>query len=179
MINVDTKDKNIFKRIIADNWESFKKQFPWFDNPHYNEVIQKTLVCGSELGGYTEFRCLECGQGARRIPFTCKSGFCLSCAKVYTDNVVSQISKMLRPGIKYRHVVLTIPMQLRKIFFNDSKEGKLLTEFMKTGQKCLEEVVSIVVKRKVKIGTTVVIQTHGRSGQYDPHLHVWDMGRKK
>ncbi len=172
MSNFDTKDKNIFKRIIADNWESFKKRYPWFDNAHYNEVIRKALVCGSELGGYTEFRCLDCGQGVRRVPFTCKSGFCLSCAKVYTDKVVSQISKMLRPGIKYRHVVLTIPKQLRKVFFENSKDGKLLTEFMKTGQKCLEEVVSIVVKRKVKIGTIVVIQTHGRSGKFNPHLHI-------
>jgi hypothetical protein len=172
MSNFDAKDKNMFKRIIADNWESFKKQFPWFDNSHYNEVIQKALVCGSELGGYTEFRCLDCGQGVRRVPFTCKSGFCLSCAKVYTDRVVSQISKMLRPGIKYRHVVLTIPKQLRKLFFENSKDGKLLTEFMKTGQKCLEEVFSIVVKRKVTIGTILVIQTHGRSGQYNPHLHI-------
>ena len=172
MSNFDTKDKNIFKRIIAENWERFKKHHPWFDNDHYNEVIQKALVCGSELGGYTEFRCMECGQGVRRVPFTCKSGFCLSCAKVYTDNVVTQISKMLRPGIKYRHVVLTIPEQLRKTFFKNSKDGKLLAEFMKTGQKCLEEVVSIVVKRKVKIGTIVVIQTHGRSGQYNPHLHI-------
>ncbi len=117
MFNVGAVDKNIFKRIIEDNWDIFKKQHPWFEDSHYNEVIQKALVCGSEQGGYTEFRCLECGQGVRRVPFTCKSGFCLSCAKVYTDNVVSQISKMLRPGIKYRHVVLTIPKQLRKTFF--------------------------------------------------------------
>jgi hypothetical protein len=172
MFNVDTVDKNIFKRIIEDNWESFKKKHPWFEDSHYNEVVKKALLCGSELGGYTEFRCMECGQGVKRVPFTCKSGFCLSCAKVYTDNVVTQISKMLRPGIKYRHVVLTIPMQLRKTFFENSKNGELMAAFMKTGQKCLEEVVSRVVKRRVKIGTIVVIQTHGRSGQYNPHLHI-------
>jgi hypothetical protein len=145
MFNVDTVDKNIFKRIIEDNWESFKKKHPWFEDSHYNEVVKKALLCGSELGGYTEFRCMECGQGVKRAPFTCKIGFCLSWAKVYTDNVVTQISKMLRPGIKYRHVVLTIPMQLRKTFFENSKNGELMAAFMKTGQKCLEEVVSRVV----------------------------------
>lgn len=172
MLRVDTKDKNIFKRIIAENWDDFRRRFPSYDIPQYNEVIQKALLCGSELGGYTEYRCLECGQGIRRVPFTCKSGFCLSCTKVYTDNVVNQISKMLRPGMKYRHVVLTIPEQLRQVFYDDRHNGKLLSAFMRTGYKCIEEVVGIAVKRKVKIGITVVIQTHGRSGQYNPHLHI-------
>lgn len=107
----EKKDKNIFKRIISENWEAFKKKHPSYDNPQYEDVVQKALLCGAEQGGYTEFRCAECGQGVRRIPFTCKSCFCLSCAKVYTDDVVSQVSKMLRPGMRYRHVVLTIPEQ--------------------------------------------------------------------
>ena len=87
----EKKDKNIFKQIIEENWEDFKKKYPSYNKPYYEEVIKKTLLCGSEQGGYTEYRCMECGQGMRRIPFTCKSCFCLSCSKVYTDEVVSQV----------------------------------------------------------------------------------------
>ena len=168
----EKKDKNIFKQIIKENWGKFKKEYPSYNKPHYEEVIQKALLCGTEQGGYTEYRCLDCGQGVRCIPFTCKSCFCLSCAKVYTDDVVSQVSKMLRPGMKYRHVVLTIPQQLREVFYQDRHNGRLLSEFMRTGYKCIEEVVGVGVKREVKIGMIMVLQTHGRSGHYNPHLHI-------
>ena len=43
---------------------------------------------------------------------------------------------------------------------------------MRCGYDCLEDVVSTVVRQKVKIGAIVVVQTHGRSGHYNPHLHV-------
>jgi len=43
---------------------------------------------------------------------------------------------------------------------------------MKCGHECLEDVVSIVLRRRLKIGTIVVVQTHGRSGHYNPHLHI-------
>jgi plasmid rolling circle replication initiator protein Rep len=33
-------------------------------------------------------------------------------------------------------------------------------------------VVGTAVRQKVKIGAIVVVQTHGRSGHYNPHLHV-------
>lgn len=112
----EKKGKSIYKQIIIENRENFKKKHPSYNKPYYDEVIHKTLLCGTEQGGYTEYRCLECGQGVRRIPFTCKSCFCLSCAKVYIDEAVSQVSKMLRSGMKYRHKVLTIPEQLRKVF---------------------------------------------------------------
>lgn len=79
---------------------------------------------------------------------------------------------MLRPGMKYRHVVLTMPEQLRSIFYKDRHNGKLLSELMRTGYKCMEEVVGIGVKRTVKTGMIIVLQTHGRSGHYNPHLHI-------
>jgi len=166
------KDKNIFKQIIRENWEAFKNKHPSYDNPQYEEVVQKALLCGTEQGGYTEYRCIECGQGVRRIPFTCKSCFCLSCTKVYTDDVVSQVSKMLRPGMRYRHIVLTIPKQLREVFYKDRHNGRLLSVFMRTGYKCVEDVVGVVLKREVKTGMIMVLQTHGRSGHYNPHLHI-------
>ncbi|HBQ63657.1 MAG TPA: hypothetical protein DD727_01755 [Clostridiales bacterium] len=174
MINPECQkqDKNIFKRIIGENWEAFKRANPTYAQPQYEEAVWKALHCGSEQGGYTEFRCMNCGVGSRRIAFTCKSCFCLSCAKVYTDEIVSQISKMLRPGMKYRHVVLTIPEQLKSVFYRDRHNGKLLSELMRTGYQCMEEVVGIGVKRKVKTGMIAVLQTHGRSGHYNPHLHI-------
>ncbi len=108
----------------------------------------------------------------RRVAFTCKGSFCLSCAQKYTDDFVAQVSQMLRLGLRYRHIVLTIPEQLRKFFYKNRFKGKLLSVFMRCGYSCLEDVVSYVLKQKVKIGAIIVVQTHGRSGRYNPHLHI-------
>jgi hypothetical protein len=85
--------KNIFNQIINDHWNSFKKKHPKYDTPQYNDPIEKALACGTEQNGYAEYRCYGCAKEIKRIPFSCKSSFCLSCGKVYTDNVVVQISK--------------------------------------------------------------------------------------
>lgn len=43
---------------------------------------------------------------------------------------------------------------------------------MKEGYKCLENVIGITLRKKLKIGAIVVIHTCGRSGSYNPHLHI-------
>jgi hypothetical protein len=69
-------------------------------------------------------------------------------------------------------MILTVPEQLRITFYRDRREGKLLSALMRSGYECLEEVVSLAVRQKVKIGTIVVVQTHGRPGHCNPHLHI-------
>ncbi|MBA7654795.1 hypothetical protein ES703_62688 [subsurface metagenome] len=49
-------DKETFRKIFIDHWESFKQRYPSYDTMQYNEVVQKMLGCGKELGGYTEYR---------------------------------------------------------------------------------------------------------------------------
>ena len=53
----------------------------------------------------------------KKVPFSCKSSFCLTCAKLYTDQWVEYISRTLFPGVRYRHIVLTVPESLRKYFY--------------------------------------------------------------
>ncbi len=130
------------------------------------------LDCGKKSGGYAEYRCAHCGVDSFWVGFSCKSCFCLSCSKLYVDEFVAQVSKMLHPGVVYRHIVLTLPEQLRQPFYSVRHDGDLLSTLMKAGHQCLEEVVSVALRRKLKIGTIVVVQTHGRSGRYNPHLHI-------
>jgi len=171
-ISIDIKEKNIFKRIIEENWDNFKEVHPEYERKQYNTVINKMLKCGDEFGGHSEYVCSCCGEDTRSVPFSCKSMFCLSCTKVYVDELVTQISKMLHPGMRYRHVVLTVPEQLRIYFYEDRLKGELIAQLIKEGHKCLEEALSEVFRRKVKIGTIIVLQTHGRSGHYNPHIHI-------
>lgn len=41
-MNIEEKaGKDIFKRILGENWESFKKFNPQYDNEQYNVVVEK------------------------------------------------------------------------------------------------------------------------------------------
>lgn len=164
--------KRAFKKIFEDHWSAFKLKYPAYNNEFYDQAIQKMLGCGDVSNGYTEHRCTTCGKDVRRIPFTCKSTFCLSCGKVYSDSVVSQVSKILHPGVTYRHIVLTVPEQLRNMFYKYRKNKVLYSALMKAGYQCLEDMVSAIRRQAVRIGAIVVIHTHGRSGSYNPHVHI-------
>lgn len=166
------QDKEVFRQIFIDHWDPFKTLRPSYDNEQYEGPVQKMLGCGKESGGYCEYGCPHCGQDFRRIAFSCKGSFCLSCAKKYVDEFVSQVSEMLHPGVIYRHATLTVPEQLREDFYAARHDSHLLSEFMRCGHECLEDVVSTVLRQLVKIGSIVVVQTHGRSSHYNPHLHV-------
>ena len=163
-------DKNTFKQIFHDHWDTFRKLRPPFDSPDYNETIKKMLDCGDpEKMGFVQYRCCYCGQ-TRRIAFTCKSCFCLSCAKVYTDRWAEFIPKGLLPGVTYRHVILTIPEFLRVWFF---RNPELLSPFMRAGHACIKDILQTCTGvKKLDIGNIVVLQTAGRSRHYNPHLHI-------
>ena len=165
-------DQNTFRHIFEDHWDEFKEHHPSYNTEYYDEVMRKMLGCGREEGGYSEYLCPHCGKDFRRVCFTCKSCFCLSCSKGYTDDFVVQVSRVLQPGLRYRHMILTVPEQLRIYFYRDRREGKFLSALMRCGYECLEGVVGRGVKQEVKIGAIVVVQTHGRSGRYNPRLHI-------
>ncbi len=162
---------NIFKQIFSDHWKKFKELYPKYNTEYYNKLVTKMLSCGNPKDmGYIEYRCTNCWQDSRVISMSCKCSLCLKCGKVYVDDWVSQVSRMIHEGIIYRHIVLTVPEILRVIFYNNSE--KLLGALMQCGVKCLDDFFSTTSKRELMGGYIVVLQTHGRSGHYNPHLHI-------
>src|SRR5437899_149892 len=101
---------------------------------------------------------------------SCKSSLCLRCAKVYVDNWVSQVSKVLHEGVIYRHIILTVPAMFRTIFYQNATV--LLSALMRCGVQCLDDFYSEVKGKALKGGYITVIHTHGRNGQYHPHVHL-------
>jgi len=94
-----------------------------YDNSYYEGLVEKMLSCGNpEEMGHREYLCESCGVGRRLVSMSCKSTLCLRCGKVYVDNWVSQVSKMLHAGGIYRHIVLTMPDNLRLVFYKYSVE---------------------------------------------------------
>jgi hypothetical protein len=162
---------NLFKQIFAEHWDGFKHIYPRYNTRYYDSLVDKMLRCGDpEQIGSIEYRCLHCGQGKHVVAMSCKSSLGLRCAKVYVDHWVRQVSQMLHEGVIYRHIVLTVPAILRQTFYQQSQA--LLSPFMRCGVTCLDDVLSRVSGTSLKGGYIVVIQTHGRNGQYNPHLHV-------
>jgi hypothetical protein len=123
MIAVPSRDWNVFKQIFADHWEGFAHAHPRYQTAYYEGLVAKMLACGNpDKMGYVAYRCLHCGQGTHRVSMRGKSSLCLRCAKVYVDNWVSQVSRMLHAGVIYRHIILTVPAMFRTTFYQHAAE---------------------------------------------------------
>jgi hypothetical protein len=157
MTSEPTQHWNVFTQIVADHWAEFKQFRPRYAQPDYDDLVNKMLGCGDpEQMGYIDYRCQPCGQGNHLVSMSCKSSLCLRCGKVYVDNWVSQVSKMLHEGVIYRHMVLTVPDVLRTTFSQCSPD--LLSPFMPCGVRCVDDFFRTVSGRVLKGGYIVVIR---------------------
>jgi Putative transposase/Transposase zinc-binding domain len=171
MMTQPSRDWSVFKQIFADHWDAFQHAHPRYQTPYYNSLVAKMLACGNpEKIGYIEYRCLHCGQGKHLVAMSCKSSLCLRCAKVSVDNWVSQVSRVLHAGVIYRHIILTVPAMFRTTFYQNAAD--VLSAFMRCGAQCLDDFYSTVRGKPLRGGSIVVLHTHGRHGQYHPHLHL-------
>ncbi len=171
MLAAPTPDWSVFQQIFAEHWEPFQRAHPRYQTAYYDDLVAKMLDCGNpEKMGYLEYRCLQCGQGTHVVAMSCKSSLCLRCAKVSVDNWVSQVSRVLHEGVIYRHIILTVPAMFRTTFYHHA--AVVLSALMRCGAQCLDDFYSTVKGKMLQGGYITVLHTHGRNGQYHPHLHV-------
>jgi hypothetical protein len=158
-----------FKPIFADHWDGFKRVSPRYDRRYSDGLGAKRLGCGTpDQMGDSDSRGLRGGEGTQRVAMSWKSSLCLRCATVSVDTWGSQGSPMLHAGLISRHIVRTVPAILRPTFYQQSQE--LLSPCMRCGGTGLEDVLSRGSGQTRKAGSIVVLQTHGRTGQYHAHL---------
>ena len=171
MLVAPARDWNVFQQIFAEHWDGFKHAHPRYQTSYYDGLVAKMLRCGDpDQMGYVEYRCLQCGEGTHRVAMSCKSSLCLRCAKVSVDNWVSQVSKVLHEGVIYRHIILTVPALFRTTFYQNA--AVVLSAFRRCGVQCLDDFSSDVRGKALRGGSITVLHTHGRNGQYHPHLHL-------
>src|SRR4029434_4790520 len=160
---------SVYKQIFFDHWESFQRAHPRYQTAYYDGLVAKMLGCGDpEQMGYVEHRCQQCGLGQHLVSMSCKSALCLRCAKVLVDNWVSQVSRGLHERVIYRHLILTVPAMFRPIFSQNAAE--LVHALRQCGARCLDDLYSEMKGKALKGGDITVIHTHGRNGQYHPHV---------
>ena len=170
MLAAPSRDWSVFKQIFADHWDTFQRAYPRYQTAYYDSLVAKMLACGNpEQIGYIEYHCLHCGQGKHLVAMSCKSSLCLRCAKVYADNWVDQVSKVLHEGVIYRHIILTVPAMFRTTFYQNA--AVVLSAFMRCGRQCLDDFYSTVKGKALQGGYITVLHTHGRSGQYHQHSY--------
>ena len=165
------RDWSVFKQIFAEHWNAFQHAHPRYQTLYSDGLVAKMLEGGNpEKIGSIEYRCHQCGQGKHLVSMSCKSSLCLRCAKVYVDNWVSQVSQVLHAGVIYRHIILTVPAMFRTTFYQNA--AVLLRALMRCGVQCMDDFYSDIRGKALRGGSIVVIHTHGRTGQYHPHLHL-------
>ena len=86
-------DKETFKQIFRDHFKEFQKQSPRYNNEYHDEVIKKMLDCAEKESGYAKYYCMHCGE-ERIVPFSCKSSFCLSCARIKLEQWISKVEEI-------------------------------------------------------------------------------------
>jgi hypothetical protein len=171
MLAAPTRDWSVFQQIFADHWAALQHTHPRYQTPYDDGLVAKMLACGNpEKIGDIAYRCLHGGQGKHLVAMSCQSSRCLRCAKVYVDNWLRQVSQALPAGVISRHIILTVPAMFRTTFYPNAAVG--LRAFMRCGAPCLDDVSSTVRGKTLQGGSITVLHTHGRHGQYHPHLHV-------
>lgn len=159
---------NKIKLILKDHWETFLKKYKYKIRNNVKVEVEKVLNCRNIKNGYIEFKCGNCGE-SKKVGFTCKSRFCTSCGKVYTDNWIDSMLGTLL-NVKHRHIVFTIPEELRIFFGKDRSRLKILP-------KCAAKAVTSWMHNLNKSeeftpGIVTVIHTFGRDLKWNPHVHM-------
>lgn len=160
--------KSKIKSILEDHWTGFLSLYGKKVRKNVKKEVEKVLKCKDIRYGYIEFKCVNCKTN-KKVGFTCKSRFCTSCGKVYTDNWIDSMLKTLI-NVKHRHMVFTIPEELRDFFMYDRQRLKILP-------KCAAKAVTSWMREQNKReefvpGIVTVIHTFGRDLKWNPHVHM-------
>jgi len=112
--------KYTVKEIFRDNWDNFVEEMEKQGKvirPTIMEEVAKIIGCQDPIKGFALYACPDC-MVQKRVPFTCKSRFCNTCGAKYAKDRALAMSKTLLKA-PHRHVVFTIPEELRPYFAND------------------------------------------------------------
>jgi len=157
--------------VFRDHWHKCKDELQRrLPGPVFAaacEIIPRVLRCKTEASGFATLRC-ACGH-TEHVCFTCKARFCPVCgAANAARGAEAAKSRLLNVG--HRHMVFTIPEELRPLFFEDRRLLKLLAD---SAAQALLEVVDLRCKaRRLLPGIMCTVQTFGRALNFHPHVHV-------
>lgn len=157
------------KQILIDHWSNFVKSNPELNiRPVVFKEVNKVIHCGDFSEGHALYLCSHCGS-ILHVPFRCKSRFCNTCGMQYVNNRAFNLSKKLI-RCKHRHLVFTIPKELRSIFRKDRSLLSIL--FHAVSQTILSWFASQNKTECFTPGFVSTLHTFGRDLKWNPHIHT-------
>ena len=157
------------KQILIDHWSNFVKSNPELNiRPVVFKEVNKVIHCGDFSQGHALYLCSHCGS-ILHVPFRCKSRFCNTCGMQYVNNRAFNLSKKLI-RCKHRHLVFTIPKELRSIFRKDRSLLSIL--FHAVSQTILSWFASQNKTECFTPGFVSTLHTFGRDLKWNPHIHT-------
>lgn len=166
-----------------NNW---RRYLSWQEGQVRDSVrhhIRRMLSCRTPRLGVHLYRCDHCGT-QRIIPHSCKSPACASCGKVRTDAWCSQLLSDIL-DVRYRHLVFTIPWQLRLIIRDNRR---LLNVLLRSAADAVLSLTAgqpkpmgrkgrkwVEGRRRRYLflpGIIAVVHTFGSDLKWNPHIHL-------
>lgn len=156
----DRKVRFKIKDILKDHWDNFINKYKSLNiRDVVFKNVNKVLNCKTFSLGYTEYECPNCHKSLI-VPNTCKSRIYYSCGNKYNeDRSISIFSKLF--NFPHRHVVWTIPKELRRYFREDRSRLNLIFEAASITVKCWFE--EKYKKNPLTPAFISILHTYGRS----------------
>lgn len=147
--------------------------------------IERSILCRTFFLGFDEFECPDCGNFTE-IPHACHSRFCNACGVKYAKQLAAKATSFCL-DYPHRHIVFTIPEELRNWFRQDRKRlnilfiaarntisiltNKSLSDKLK--KKRLSDTHYIFKDQPLRndFGMIATIHTFGRDLKWNPHVH--------
>lgn len=155
------------KQILKEHWANFSS-LGYDLRPSITKNVLKVIHCGDPSFGYALYSCSHCGK-IKHVPFRCKSRFCNTCGASYVANRAKNISSKLI-NCKHRHLVFTIPAELRKFFRLDRSLLDVL--FKSVSSTILSWFKKLNKSENFIPGFISTLHTFGRDLKWNPHIHM-------
>ena len=161
------ENKITIKQIFLDNWLKFLTLNLVVRAVVLKEV-KKIMNCGDPSLGHALYFCSNCCT-YKYVPFRCKSRFCNTCGMKYVQNRANNLSSKLIK-CNHRHIVFTIPQELRVFFHADRSLLHLL--FQSSSETIFAWFYSQNKSQNFTPGFVSVLHTFGRDLKWNPHIHM-------
>ena len=189
LLNCDVRNFNFIhpiKNIFFDNIEYIRKldasgkaRTCILDN------VERLLLCHTCYLGFDQFECPNCDNW-NIVPHSCHSRFCNACGVKYAKQFAANTTSFCL-DCPHRHIVFTIPEELRNWFRQDRTRLNLLfvaarnticilvnrSLSKKLRQKQLKNTHYIFKDIPVRneVGMIATLHTFGRDLKWNPHIH--------
>ena len=147
--------------------------------------VERSLLCRTVYLGYDLFECPDCGKETI-IPHSCHSRFCNSCGVKYAKQLAAKaLTSCL--DITHRHIVFTIPKELRIVFKANRSLLDLLFVATRNTIAAITNPSFYKISKKLNLknthylyknyshanhfGMIATLHTFGRTLNWTPHIH--------